>query len=251
MKPRTRKTLQIVSIALAAAISVVAVGFVWWGLTPLGPTTSAMAAVRSDADVTVSETDAGWVFMPASIEPTAGYIFYPGGHVDARSYAPYARDVASRGYLAVVPVMPLSLAVLSPSAASKAIAAYPSIDRWVLGGHSLGGVMAAGYAEKHGADVGGLVLLASYPSGGTDLSDNELGVASLVGSQDTVVDMGTWESSRTQLPAGASIRLLQGGNHAQFGDYGPQPGDTASPSMSAQTQRAAAVSATVELLRGQ
>ena len=47
------------------------------------------------------------------------------------------------------------------------------------------------------------------------------------------------------------LRFAEGGNHAQFGDYGEQPGDTAKPTMSAQDQRAAAVAVTVEVLRGE
>ncbi len=256
MQPSTRRLLRWVLIVVAAALAIAVVGFVWWGSTPLGPTDSAIAALQSDATVTVAQTDAGWTFAPvagtaASGEPTAGYVFYPGGHVDARSYAPYARDIAAQGYLAVVPVMPLSLAVLSPNAASKAIDAYPGVKRWVVGGHSLGGVMAARYADQRPANAEGLVLLASYPSGTTDLSDDDIDVASLVGSQDTVVNMPVWENARDQLPAQSRIEVLRGGNHAQFGDYGLQPGDTPDPEMSAEAQRAAAVEATVRILRGE
>lgn len=250
MKSRSRRTLHIALVAFAVVLVVAAIAFVWWGLTPLGPTPSALSALESDAAVEVTETAAGWVFAPASSEATAGFIFYPGGHVDARSYAPYARDVAARGYLAVVPVMRLSLAVLSPNAASRVVEQHPEIRRWVLGGHSLGGVMAARYADKHPETVEGLILLASYPSGNSDLSDGDIDVASLVGSQDTVVDMQSWQSSRSQLPTRARFDVLEGGNHAQFGDYGPQPGDTTDPEMSAADQRAAAVSGTVAVLRG-
>lgn len=251
MKPRTRRVLLIALGVVAATVAIAAIWFVWWGLTPLGPAPTALGALESDAAVGVSKSDAGWVFAPTSGEATSGFVFYPGGHVDARSYAPYAHDVAAQGYLVVVPVMPLSLAVLSPNAASKAIEAYPAVRLWLLGGHSLGGVMAARYADKNSATVNGLVLLASYPAGSADISDSEIDVASLVGSQDTVVDMATWEKARSQLPPSAQVKTLEGGNHAQFGDYGLQPGDTPRPDMGAQEQRAAAVSATVGVLRAE
>ncbi len=251
MKTSRRRWILGTVIALATAAVIVAAWFIWWGLTPLGPTSSALAALQTDADVVVSKTDAGWAFAPASRDATAGLIFYPGGHVDARSYAPYARDVAKKGYLAVVPVVPLSLAVLSPNAADDVIKAYPSIRRWALGGHSLGGVVASEYAAEHQEDVRGLVLLASYPSGGTDLADADIDVATLVGSQDTVVDMQTWEDSKSRLPSAAWINVLGGGNHSQFGDYGTQPGDTPNPTMSAGQQRVTAVQATVLALQGQ
>jgi pimeloyl-ACP methyl ester carboxylesterase len=249
MKTSSRRIVRFVLLGFGALALLGVAAFLWWGLTPLGPSEVALSALESDSSVTVTKTGAGWVFAPASSDTTAGLVFYPGGHVDARSYAPYARDVASQGYLVVVPVMPLSLAVLSPNAASRAIERHPDIKSWALGGHSLGGVMAARYAGKNPDSAGGLVLLASYPAGGSDLSGTRLHVASLVGTQDTVVDKTAWEASRSQLPADAAIETLVGGNHAQFGDYGVQPGDTPEPKMSAAQQRAVAVAATVRVLR--
>ena len=38
------------------------------------------------------------VFTPTATTPISGFILYPGGHVDYRSYAPIAREIASRGY---------------------------------------------------------------------------------------------------------------------------------------------------------
>jgi hypothetical protein len=90
-------------------------------MTPLGPTESALLALESDAAVIVTETSAGFEFAPASQEPSSALVLYPGGHVDARSYAPLAREIATAGYLVVIPPMPLSLAVLAPNAAGEAI----------------------------------------------------------------------------------------------------------------------------------
>jgi len=249
VKPTVPKTLRIAGTVVATVAVVALVAFVWWGLTPLGPSEAALRALESDATVTVTHTREGWVFAPRSRDATAGFIFYPGGHVDARSYAPYARDVAAQGYLAVVPVMPLSLAVLSPNAASKAIEAYPQIGRWILGGHSLGGVMAAQYADRHPDSSDALVLLASYPASGTDLGDAAIPVASLVGTEDTVIALDSWEAGKPLLPEDTEYESVAGGNHAQWGDYGPQPGDTENPSLDAEAQRAVAVSATLRLLR--
>jgi predicted esterase len=250
--PAKRVLLWLLGAVLVAAVVGAGV-FLWWGLHPLGPSPSALAALQSDDQVTVTKTSAGWEFAPANkqfLKPDSAYIFYPGGHVDARSYAPYLRDVAVRGFLVVEPEMPLSLAVLDPNAASRAISAHPEIKKWTLGGHSLGGVMAASFVQKNASETVGLVLLASYPANGTDLSSRKnLHVSSLLGTQDTVVNRTAWEAGRKLLPPTTRFVMLEGGNHGQFGDYGVQPGDTADPKMSAKDQRTASVEWTLQTLR--
>jgi hypothetical protein len=224
MKPTTRKALRWLWVIPALLVAAV-IGFVAWGLTPLGPTDIALEALKSGNGVTVTEAAGGWAFSPTSREPTAGLVFYPGGHVDARSYAPLAREIASRGYLVVVPKMPLSLAFFNLKAADKAIAAFPRVTTWAVGGHSLGGVAASSYAASHLSAVKGLVLFASYPAGGTDLSGSELAATSNTGTRDAVINRTALEDSYKLLPPGADTAPIEGGNHGQFGSYGPQPGD--------------------------
>jgi predicted esterase len=251
VKPIVKRTILWLLAAVVAALLIAVAAFVWWGTHPLGPTEAALAALKSDSAVTVTEAPDGWEFRPTSVEPSAGFVFYPGGHVDARSYAPYLRAVAEQGYLVVEPVMPFSLAVLAPNAADKAVSAHKDIGRWAIGGHSLGGVMAASYVLKLPGEGRGLVLLASYPTAGTDLSHGAINATSLIGTQDTVVNRKNWEAGRALLPADTAFLTLQGGNHAQFGDYGLQPGDTPDPKMPAAEQRRIAVDATVSILRGE
>jgi pimeloyl-ACP methyl ester carboxylesterase len=137
--------------------------------------------------------------------------------------------------------MPLSLAVLSPDSATSVISAHSKIRRWAVGGHSLGGVMAATYAAKHAATIRGLVLLAAYPAAGTDLRLNGLVALTQVGTMDTVINRANLNAGLKELPSNATFEQLVGGNHAQFGDYGLQPGDNPHPTMPAgeQLRRAA------------
>jgi predicted esterase len=237
---------------LGIVVVVVVIGggaILWWGTHPLGPGQGALAALQSDTAIRVTHAADGWEFVPASgVEPTTALVYYPGGHVDARSYAPYARAVAARGYLVVIPVMPLSLAVLNPNAAEKVVAAHPGVSAWGIGGHSLGGAMAATYAAKHPGTMRFLALFGSYPPAGSDLSATQIRVLTQVGTQDTVVNRENLAAGRKLLPADATYDDLEGGNHAQFGDYGPQPGDTANPAMSAAEQLRQAVGGTMTLL---
>ncbi|GAB4455474.1 MAG: alpha/beta hydrolase [Anaerolineae bacterium] len=189
-----------------------------------GPQPEALAALESSAEVTVT-TEPWLVFSPTGASPATGLIIYPGGLVDPRAYAPPAHALAAQGYLVVVTPVPLNLAVLAPNRAGEVIAAFPQIEHWAIGGHSLGGTMAAQFAANQPQQVDGLVLWASYPAGGASLADSTLPVASVFGTRDGLISSADIENSRLLLPATARFVPVEGGNHAQFGWYGPQQGD--------------------------
>jgi hypothetical protein len=221
------------------------IAFVIWGSTPLGPMPEALAALQSDGQVQVQASP--WLtFRPAQGEPTTGLIIYPGGRVDYRSYAPTARAVAARGYLVVIARMPLSLAVLAPGRAGSVIAHYPQIQHWAVGGHSLGGAMAANFVYGNPSAAQGLVFWAAYPAGSNDLSSRSLSVVSVYGTRDGQV--GQIAASRSLLPASTQWVAIEGGNHAQFGWYGPQPGDNEA-AISRDEQQRQTVEATVAFLK--
>lgn len=235
-------------LALLGLVIIILIGITWWGLTPLGPSAEALAATKSSSTVEVSHIDGVWLFQPKNQSTGLGYIFYPGGHVDARSYAIYATEIAEKGYLVAIPEMPLSLAVLGPNRANEVMKKYSDIKKWSIGGHSLGGAMAASYTSENTNKLQGLVLLAAYAPNGKDISQTNISVASLVGTQDTVINRSSLDAGRNLLPKGTQYLDLEGGNHAQFGSYGNQPGDTADPTMSAAEQRRRSVEASLLIL---
>jgi hypothetical protein len=221
-------------------------GFFIWAKTPLGPMPEAVAALQSDSQVQVT-TEPWLVFKPATGEPDTGFIFYPGGRVDPRSYAPAARGIAAQGYLAVIVPMPLNLAVFGAEKASSVMKAYPQIKHWVIGGHSLGGAMAATYTDRHPEAIDGLAFWAAYPASSADLSQSNEKVISLYGTQDGLATGDKIDNSRTLLPPTTFFEPIEGGNHAQFGWYGPQPGD-GEATISREAQQEIAVNETVKLL---
>lgn len=105
----------------------------------------AMDSLQSDAFVTV-EDNGDIVFEPVSNAKNIGFIFYPGAKVESSAYANIAKEIASNGYTTVIAKMNFNLAILSPNRADSIISNYKDIDTWVIGGHSLGGVMASNYA---------------------------------------------------------------------------------------------------------
>jgi len=221
-------------------------GFVVWAQATPAPMPEALAALESASLVQVT-TDRWLVFQPANEEPIAGLILYPGGRVDPRSYSPAARAIAGEGYLVVIVPMPLNLAVFASDAAADVIAAHPDVSHWAIGGHSLGGAMAARFAYGHPAEVQGLVLWAAYPDGSNDLSHRDLAVTSVYGTLDGLATTEKIAASRPLLPPTTEWVAIAGGNHAQFGWYGPQSGDNPA-TISREEQQRQVIDATLELL---
>ena len=220
-------------VLIPLLILAVLAGACAWYLGSRYPADGAAAAEFSrDLDVQERVLENGDLVFGTGRE-ACGWIFYPGGKVAEDAYAPLMRYLASRGVFCVICKMPFRLAVLDGNAADGVREAYPGVRRWYLGGHSLGGVMAASYLADHPEGFEGLILLASYST--KDLSDSGLGVLSVVGSEDGVLDRDVWEQNRENLPEDAAELVIEGGCHAGFGMYGPQRGDGA-PGISAGEQ---------------
>lgn len=210
------------------------------------PTEQALAALETDTKVTVSYLEDGTlVFRPTEVVYTKGFIFYPGGKVAYESYAPLMRALAEQGILCVLPEMPCNLAVLDMDAAEGIPEQFPEITEWYLGGHSLGGSMAAGYAAEHVTEYEGLILLASYST--ADIAGSGLEVLSVYGSEDKVLNPEKYEEYRNNLPADTVERIIDGGCHAFFGSYGAQEGD-GTPTITDQEQRHIAVEMITEFV---
>lgn len=184
---------------------------------------SALKSLQSDDLVTVKE-DGDIAFEPVSDASDIGFIFYPGAKVEASAYAAMAKGIAAKGFPVFIADLPFNLAILSPNHADQIIHDHPEIKRWIIGGHSLGGVMASDYALGH-ENVEGLVLLASYPQSKTDLSKTSLNVLSIWGGNDGVADLEKVKNAKKSMPSDAEFIEIKGGNHGGFGEYGHQKGD--------------------------
>lgn len=137
--------------------ALVAGSFVLWAESAQPPMSEALQALETGPQGDgVLVTMGKWlVFRPTDREPTTGLVLYPGGRVYPRSHAPVARAIASEGYLVVIVPMPLNLAFFAPERAESVIEAFPDVNRWAIGGHSLGGAMAARFAYQHPSTVEG------------------------------------------------------------------------------------------------
>ena len=241
-----RRRLLRIGAGTAALALVATAAFVAWAALPARPMPEALAALAGDDQVAV--TAGRWlVFEPRPGPAQVGLVFYPGGRVDARAYAPPMRTLAEHGVLAVIVPMPLNLAVLDPGAARAVIEAHPGVRFWAVGGHSLGGAMAANYARRNPGVLAALVLWASYPAASDDLSASGLRALSIYGTRDGLTTLEDVTASAARLPADTWWTPIEGGNHAQFGWYGEQAGDNPA-AITRPDQQAQALEATLRLL---
>jgi len=230
------RLIETILIALGAAVVIGMLGFYGWTQLSRYPAFDEAALLAEDAQ----NTD-GWIVFRPEGTPLAGFVFYPGGLVDPASYAPLMRQISDGGILVVIVPMPLDLAVFGIGRADEVIAAYPDVKHWAIGGHSLGGAMACEYVSNNPNVFDGLILLASYPADSTDLSEIDLPTILIYGTEDGVSG-DVFEASKSRLPDDTMLVEISGGNHAQFGDYGPQKGDGAASISRDQQQRLTAES---------
>lgn len=156
-------------------------------------------------------------------DASVGLIFYPGGKVEYTAYQPLMAALAERGIFCVLVDMPFNLAIFDVNAAKGIQEKYPEIEKWYIGGHSLGGSVAASYIKNHADSYEGLILLGSYST--ANLSNTSLKVISVYGSEDNVLNQEKYEKNKKNLPADFCEYEIEGGCHSYFGMYGLQKGD--------------------------
>jgi hypothetical protein len=242
-----KKVLKWIGIGLLALVLLGSAGFVIWAETPSQPQQAALEALKSDNQVTVTDTGKYITFEPASGSATTGFIFYPGGHVEYRAYAPILHQIAAQGIFVVLVPVKLNLAFFGIEAGAPVLKDFPQIKTWVTGGHSLGGVASAIFAQNH-PEIKGIVFWASYPAD-DKLKNADIKMLSIYGTQDGGLDKGAKiEQYKAFEPAGTIFVVIEGGNHGQFGDYGPQPGDKPA-TISPQEQWQQTTDATVQFIQ--
>jgi pimeloyl-ACP methyl ester carboxylesterase len=194
-------------------------------LRPLSAEPVAIDALDDGDGVTVDVSRSMIRLTPERNARTTGLAFYQGAKVDPQAYAHILRPLTEAGFPVVIFKQPYNLAVLDSTAANAVIGETDDdIDRWVIGGHSLGGAMAASYAEQPRDELYGLLLYAAYPV--NDMSQRaDLAVMSVYGTNDEIATPQEIDESAAELPRSTDFVPIDGAIHSYFGDYGPQRGD--------------------------
>ena len=166
-------------------------------------------------DVNVTKIDKG-LYLDGYGNDTA-LIFYPGAKIEYISYLPMLCELSSKGIDCYRVEMPFNIALFGENEADKIIDTT-NYSKYVLWGHSLGGVVASAYMA-HSGKGDGLILLAGYPT--ENITKPTL---SIYGSNDGNLNKKSYDEAKP-LMSNMTEHVIDGGNHAQFGYYGKQSGD--------------------------
>lgn len=213
---------KLILIASLVVLFIVATAFAYYVSDYYHADSNALAALKSTDTYTVSDTSDYITFTPQN-RSTTGIIIYPGAKVQAESYAVLASKLAQKGYTTIIVKMPFNLAFFGTDKSDDIIKNHTEINKWVIGGHSLGGVFASEYALKNQDRIRGVIYLAAYPS--TNASNATFKALSIRGSLDGLTTVEDISKNRDKFPANTTFITIPGGNHYNFGDYGVQVGD--------------------------
>ena len=238
MKTETRSRRgrwKIAAGVLLAVAVLAAAGFFWYVSDYYRADEIALEVLARDSGVTVRDD---LTILSPSYPTDTGLIFYPGAKVEGAAYLPLLDRLRQTGLTCVLVEMPFRMAIFGADAAEDVMERFPDIQHWYIAGHSLGGAMASQFAADHPEEIDGLILLGAYLYGDYP-------------PEDTLTVYGSLNQSvEDKLDYTENVMEIEGGNHAQFGNYGPQKGD-APAAISAEEQQARTVEAVAEFIARQ
>ncbi|MFY0672761.1 MAG: hypothetical protein JXQ87_05130 [Bacteroidia bacterium] len=188
----------------------------------------------------VEESNDYILLEPLNEANEVGVMFVPGGLVDPHAYIKsFERFAIDNKMKVLILKVRSNLAIFNSKQAQRVRQEFEE-TKWYIGGHSLGGVVAAMSVGNEPDKYEGLFLQGSYSI--TDLSDWNQPVFSFIAELDGLSDPIAYEENERNLPEGIYIDspymlglddthgqtvyyTILGGNHAQFGSYGAQEGD--------------------------
>lgn len=224
--PRRKKWLLAGGIVLLT-LAILAGAFFWYVSDYYRAEDVALEVMAQGSGITVQDNLT--ILSPAEPTDTA-IVFYPGAKVEAEAYLPLLDQIRQTGVTCILVHMPFHMAIFDADAAEEVMAQFPEIRHWYMSGHSMGGAMASKFAADHPDQVDGLILMGAYIYG--DYPEEK--TLTIYGSLN--------QSVEDHIDYTENIVEIEGGNHAQFGNYGPQKGDLPA-AISAQEQQAQTVEA--------
>ncbi|WP_175638417.1 alpha/beta fold hydrolase [Metabacillus schmidteae] len=216
-----KRKITYILLGITLLLVVLFLGFFTWSQQTYKPSSELYTLI----DESEIQYEDDWIIFNQHSTTKLGIVLYPGAKVEPEAYSYYGQQLAEKGYLVAIPNVRFNFALLDSSKATKIIESYPSVEKWIIGGHSLGGVAAAKFAYDHPKKVDGVFLLGSYTSEGNDFSKTMTPILSLYAEKDGLTTVGKINETKELLSRNATIHEIKGGNHAQFGVYGFQKGD--------------------------
>ena len=232
-KPLGRKLLLAAGILLAV-LAVLAAVFFWYVSDYYRAEEVAVEVLAQDDGMEVRDN---LTILSPSVPGDTALIFYPGAKVEAIAYLPLLDQLRRTGLTCILVDMPFHMAIFDADAAEAVMEQFPEVEHWYIAGVSMGGAMAYQFAAGHPDAVDGLILLGAYIYGDYPPADT----LTIYGSLN--------QSVEDNLDYTENVVEIEGGNLAQFGNYGPQDGDPPA-AISAEEQQAQTVDAIEAFIAG-
>lgn len=234
-KKSPKQRLRMAAIITLAVLAVLTGGFLWYASDYYRAEDTALAVLAQEDGITVRDN---LTILSPSYPTDTAVIFYPGAKVEGAAYLPLLDQLRQTGVTCILVEMPFHLAIFDVNAAEDVMAQFPDIQHWYIAGHSMGGAMASQFASEYPDEVDGLLLLGAYLYGDYPPADTLTVYGSLNQSVEDKIDYTE------------NVVEIEGGNHAQFGNYGPQEGDLPA-TISAEEQQAQTVEAISDFIAQQ
>ena len=205
-----RRRLQVIAGAVLVVLLLLTDGFIHYVSDYYRADAEAWAVMAQAEGI---EMEGDLTILASPVPTDTALVFYPGGKVEPEAYLPLLDQIRRDGVTCILVHMPFNLAFFDTDAAKDVMARFPEIEHWYISGHSLGGVMASRFASGHPDEVDGLILLGAYVYGDYPVEH----ALTVYGSLNQGVE--------DKIDYSENVVEIEGGNHAQFGNYGPQEGD--------------------------
>ena len=147
-------------------------------------------------------------------------IFFPGGLVDPKSYIPLSRKIAESGYNIHIIKMPWRMSTKGYNNIKKIFNLKNKQKKFILGGHSQGGKMAAQFTYENPELISGLYLLGTSHPRDIDMSKIQIPSIKIYAENDGLASVDEVIQNKLKLPKETQLSLIKGGNHSQFGYFG-------------------------------
>jgi dienelactone hydrolase len=204
------------------------------------------AGKTAGKDMLLTDKSGDHIVLPGGKNRETGIIIYPAAFSDETSYIPVAFKFAGQGYSVFIAKMPFRLSMFDTENALNYTGMYKEIKKWYIIGHSMGGIAASVFAEKHPGIISGIIFWASGPL--PDMKDSKIRFLLISGTRDGFFPGAALDMMKKRLPAGAKYYTIQGGNHSQFAWYPDMPGDLKA-SVSREEQQKQAIGQVLEFIK--
>ena len=123
------------------------------------PKEDALNALKGNDKVKVSSINNGYYFDGKGID--TAFIFYPGAKVQCEAYSPIMLKLAENGIDCFLTDMPFNFALFGENRCESFLNTY-NYNNWLIGGHSMGGLVSANYVSKHIDKIKGLIITHAH-----------------------------------------------------------------------------------------